>query len=113
MAAKPVHNAAALFYVFGEPWGRAMTLDDIDATGLIREAYRIEGISAAECRSIFVDWAIKLPGSIQPQEAIERLLAAYGDRDPDHPMSAVLRGGLDTPPAAARRGGRRGRLGSV
>ena len=37
------------------------TLDDIDKSGLIREAYRIDGITPPECRSIFVDWAIKLP----------------------------------------------------
>ena len=38
-----------------------MTLDDVDKTGLIRESFRIDRISAAECRSIFLDWAIKLP----------------------------------------------------
>ena len=43
-----------------------MTLDEIDRTGLIREAYAIEGIGPEECRSIFLDWAIKLPGEADP-----------------------------------------------
>ena len=82
-----------------------MTLDDIDPTGLIREAYRIDGISPAECRSIFVDWAIKLPAGIAPQEAIAQLLDAHPDAD-DHPMTAVLREGLTASPTPRRRGGR-------
>ena len=32
--------------------------DPDDPKGLIREAYRIEGISEPECRSIFMDWAL-------------------------------------------------------
>ncbi|MDJ0629237.1 MAG: hypothetical protein QNJ44_13345 [Rhodobacter sp.] len=85
-----------------------MTLDEIDASGLIREAYRIDGIGAAECRSIFVDWAIKLPAGIAPAAAIRRLLAEYGT-DAEHPMTAVLQEGLTAPPSPVRRGGRRGR----
>ena len=86
-----------------------MTLEEIDATGLIREAYRIDGISPAECRSIFVDWAIKLPGGITPQEAIQRLLDAYAEGADDHPMTVVLTQGLAPAAPAQRRGGRRGR----
>ncbi len=86
-----------------------MTLDEIDRTGLIREAYRIEGIGAAECRSIFVDWALKLPPRFDPQEAIAALLAAHGPGRPDHPMSAILREGLADPDRPRRRGGRAGR----
>ena len=86
-----------------------MTLDEIDTVGLIREAYRIEGISAAECRSIFVDWAIKLPAAIPAQQAIARLLEAYGQDHPDHPMSVVLREGLSPAQTPKRRGGRNGR----
>ena len=88
-----------------------MTPDEIDTTGLIREAYRIKGITAPECRSIFVDWAIKLPAGIAPQAAIELLLAEYGAGAPDHPMSAVLRAGLAEPAPPKRRGGRAARLG--
>ncbi|MDJ0827207.1 MAG: hypothetical protein QNJ16_17075 [Rhodobacter sp.] len=85
-----------------------MTLDEIDASGLIREAYRIDGIGPAECRTIFVDWAIKLPAGVAPTAAIRCLLAEYGG-DTAHPMTAVLREGLTAPPTPSRRGGRRGR----
>jgi hypothetical protein len=39
-----------------------MDLGQADPKGLIRESYRIEGITAGECRSILVDWALSLPG---------------------------------------------------
>lgn len=87
-----------------------MTLDEIDKTGLIREAYRIDGITAPECRSIFVDWALQLPAGTVPQAAIAQLLARYGAEAPDHPMSVVLRAGLTEPGRPRRRGGRSGRL---
>ena len=79
-----------------------------DPKGLIREAYRIEGIGPEECRSIFVDWALSLDGDLRA--AIARLLAAHGAEG--HPMTAVLREGLAEPPARRRRGGRAGRLGA-
>ena len=87
-----------------------MTLDDIDKSGLIRESYRIEGISAPECRSIFVDWALKLPASIDNKAALEFLLSVYGADNPDHPMTAVLREGLTAAKPAGRRGGRAARV---
>ena len=87
-----------------------MTLEQIDATGLIREAYRIEGITAAECRSIFVDWALKAPVAIPSAVAIARLLDVYGADNPDHPMTAVLREGLNPPTPPKRRGGRKARV---
>jgi hypothetical protein len=34
--------------------------DPLDPKGLIREAFRIDGITDAECRSIFVDWALSV-----------------------------------------------------
>jgi len=83
-----------------------ITLEQIDKTGLIREAYQIEGIGPAECRTIFVDWAIKLPAEIGYAGALSALLDAYAPEAPDHPMTAVLREGLQTPPAPRRRRGR-------
>ncbi len=80
-----------------------------DPKGLIREAYRIRGIEAPECRSIFMDWALSLPESVVAQEAIATLLDRYGGAAPEHPMTMVLReceGHLARP---ARRGGWRGR----
>jgi hypothetical protein len=76
-----------------------------DPKGLIREAYRIEGIGGAECRSILVDWALSVGGD--PAEAIPRLLARHGA--PDHPMTAVLREGRGPAPRPGRRGGRAAR----
>jgi len=87
-----------------------MTLDEIDKTGLIREAYRIDGITAPECRSIFVDWAIKLPGAIAAHEAVAVLLEVYAGDAPEHPMTAVLRDGLSAPTKPKRRGGRAARV---
>jgi hypothetical protein len=80
----------------------------IDPRGLIQEAYRME-IGPEDCRTIFLDWALGLP--VPPgRREIAELLAHYGARGPDHPMTAVLREGLDgQAPAPARRGGRRGR----
>lgn len=87
-----------------------MTLDEIDKTGLIRESYLIDGITPAECRSIFLDWALKLPKGTDPKLAIEFLLETYSPQAPDHPMSIVLRDGLGSVTQTGRRGGRGGRL---
>ena len=87
-----------------------MDLIEVDPKGLVRESYRMDGITGAECRSIFVDWALSLPlGQDQPA-AVRALLAAYGSAAPGHPMTAVLTGGLQSAPEPARRGGRAGRF---
>ncbi len=92
------------------PCARA-ALDEIDSNRLIREAYRIEGIREPECRSIFLDWAIKLPSEITPREAIAALLEVYGkDAPTDHPMSEILRAGLSETARSGRRGGRDARV---
>jgi hypothetical protein len=86
-----------------------MRIEQADPKGLIRECYRIEGIGEGECRSIFLDWALSLPPEIEPRQALKRLLAEYAKDAPDHPMTAVLRAGLDPPKPGRRRGGARGR----
>lgn len=87
-----------------------MELALADPKGLIRESYRIEGISASECRSIFLDWALSLRAGTDQREAMRVVLAIYG-ADAAHPMSEVLSEGLLREKAApARRGGRAGRL---
>ncbi len=86
-----------------------MSADQLDPKGLIREAYRIEGITASECRSIFLDWALGFPLGEDPKERIRGLLELYG-REEDHPMTATLRAGLEQAPNARRRGGRRARV---
>ena len=85
-----------------------MTLDDIDKSGLIREAYRIENITGTECRSIFMEWALTLPPAVPYATAIEHLLEAYG-ADAGHPMTMLLREGQAEAPMPARRGRRRAR----
>jgi hypothetical protein len=73
---------------------------EIDERGLIFEAYRMD-IGAAECRSIFLDWALGLPGGAGPDE-VAMLLARYGAERPDHPMTAVLREGVGREAAQPR-----------
>jgi len=83
--------------------------NEIDAAGLIRESYRIEGFSASQCRSIFMDWLLKLPQSVPPREAIAQLLVRHASVHADHPMTTVLRAGLDPSARPVRRGGHRAR----
>jgi len=77
-----------------------------DPRGLIFEAYRMQ-LGPADCRTIFLDWALGLPDGAGEAE-IAALLAHYGAAHPDHPMTTVLRAGLAAPPPRRRRGRRRG-----
>ena len=81
----------------------------IDPRGLIRESYRIEGISGGECRSIFLDWAISVPVGQDSSDHIRALLERYAGDAPDHPMTTVLREALAPVGQTGRRGGARGR----
>lgn len=83
--------------------------DPNDPKGLIREAYRIEGITLPECRSIFLDWALGLPMDRDQKQSLAELHAAYSVQDADHPMTQVLAEGLETAQAPKRRGGWRSR----
>lgn len=83
--------------------------DVLDPKGLIREAYRIEGIVDSQCRSIFLDWALSLPDGQDSREAIAVLLERYADEPQDHPMTQVLRDGMTRMTAPKRRGGWRSR----
>lgn len=80
-----------------------------DPKGLIFEAYRIEGITKPECRTIFLDWALSIPDATQTIPVIKALLATYAPTHPDHPMTAVMTEGLAGTPAPRRRGGWRAR----
>lgn len=90
---------------------RAMLLSEADPKGLVRESYAIEGITAGECRSIFMDWALSLPVDFSIPDAVRVLLAEYALGAPDHPMSGVLRDGLEMPDHPRRKGGRAARVG--
>lgn len=87
-----------------------MDLTIADPKGLIRESYRIEGITAGECRSIFMDWALSLPLDAETRAPLLYLLQVYGT-DTSHPMSTVLQDALEAPDLPKRRGGRAARLG--
>ena len=89
---------------------RVLELAEADPKGLVRESYRIDGITLGECRSIFMDWALSVPLTIDTPEALRSLLAHYMPDNVDHPMTSVLTDALVAPPKAARRGGRMGRL---
>jgi hypothetical protein len=82
---------------------------ELDPKALIYEAYRIEGITASQCRSIFLDWALSLPAGHDSKEAIRTLLDMYGADVPEHPMSVVLNQGLEASDKPKRRGGWRSR----
>lgn len=86
-----------------------MQVSEIDVSDLIGESYRIDGIIVGECRSIFLDWALKLPAAFDQAAAIALLVETYADRAPDHPMSSVLREALVPAAPAGRRGGYRRR----
>ncbi len=79
----------------------------VDPKGLIRESYRIEGVSSQECRMIFLDWALSLPSGEDVSEHIRACLALYGV--PDHPMTKILNEGLAQASHTGRRGGRASR----
>jgi hypothetical protein len=86
-----------------------MELAEADPKGLVRESYRIDGITAGECRSIFLDWALSIPNDRSVPDAVRVLIATYALEAPDHPMNAVLTEGLSAPAIPQRRGGRMGR----
>lgn len=83
--------------------------DPNDPKELILEAFRIEGISAPECRSIFVDWALSVQVT-NHAPMIEALLVRHAGDPEDHPMKAVLTEGLAAKPPTGRRGGRAARV---
>ena len=91
---------------------RVLDLSEADPKGLVRESYRIDGISLGECRSIFMDWALSVPLTIDTPEALRSLLAHYTPGNETHPMTSVLTEALVTPQAPRRRGGRIGRVGA-
>ena len=83
--------------------------DKFDPKGLIFEAFQIEGITDAECRTIFLDWALSLPAEMDQNETIKTLVQMYTTQSPDHPMNVVLNEGLTQISAPRRRGGWRSR----
>lgn len=87
----------------------SMKGDQFDPKGLILEAYRIDGITKSECRTIFLDWALSLPETLVPVDTIDHLLGQYAAQNADHPMTQVLLEGRHSIAAPRRRGGWRSR----
>ncbi|MEF3047447.1 hypothetical protein [Pseudotabrizicola sp. L79] len=88
-----------------------MRVEEADPKGLVRESYRIDGITSGECRSIFIDWALSLPVGADQADALRSLIAHYAMDLPDHPMSVVLQDALVPAEAPRRKGGRAARMG--
>ncbi|MEM7423264.1 MAG: hypothetical protein AAF334_06035 [Pseudomonadota bacterium] len=82
---------------------------EIDPSGVIREAYRIDAITGADCRTIFLDWALTRGGDLEYRHAVQSLLQRHAGEPEDHPMTQTLKAALDQPPAKRRRGGARAR----
>lgn len=81
-----------------------------DPKGLMRESFRIDGITTEECRSIFLDWALSLPAGVDAGAAARALLATHAPRNAGHPMLAVLaEGAAASSVKPVRRGGSRAR----
>ena len=81
-----------------------------DPRGLIRDAYQMEGITPAQCRTIFLDWALEPRGPGALRAAAKRLLQHYSPPRPSHPMTEILQAALvELPAPDKRRGGSRAR----
>ena len=65
-----------------------------DPRGLLYEAYRIDGITLADCKTIFLDWALGLDYNIDQIKAVTSALEEYEEDNPKHPMTTVLRDGI-------------------
>lgn len=63
----------------------------------------------AECRSIFLDWAMFDDHPLPQPARLQALLERHGAAHPDHPMTAILREGLAEAPATASAGAGRAR----
>lgn len=81
-----------------------------DPRGLVYEAYRMSELTKADCRTIFLDWALGVSSARDLHTDIKELLQAYAANTPGHPMTEVLEEGLETARPAKRRGGRASRL---
>lgn len=81
---------------------------DCDPRGLIYEAYRMDGLTIEESRSIFLDWALGAPAG-DVTKYLGQFLETYGADNPDHPMTSVIKEGQAKAARPKRRGGARAR----
>ena len=81
-----------------------------DPRGLLYEAYQIDGITLADCKTIFLDWVLGLDYNIDQIKAVSSALKEYEDDNPKHPMTTVLRDGIELQGKSRKRlGGRSAR----
>lgn len=87
-----------------------MKPNPIDPRGLIRDAYSMAGISAPECRSIFLDWALEPRKEWALHQAAVELAAHYAPQFPEHPMTEILQEAMTAQTTAPKRRGGRKRI---
>ena len=72
---------------------------------------QIEGITAAECRSIFLDWVLGVPAGADVRAEVKVIVAHYASlADADHPMLATLTAAQEDTGPPRRKGGRQSRI---
>ena len=54
-----------------------------DPRGLLFEAYRIDGITSPECKTIFLDWVLGLASDLNIHMVIKAALDEYQVSNPD------------------------------
>lgn len=82
---------------------------ELDPKGVIRESFRIEGLSASEARSIFLGWVLDLPDGVDVPSSALTMLDRYSGEPQGHPMVAVLIEATQPVAKRNRRGGWRAR----
>ncbi len=70
-------------------------ISQIDARGLIADSYQIEGITLADCRMIFLDWALGMPADKDISDTIKQLLERFTAAAPTHPMTSILNDAIE------------------
>ncbi len=94
----------------GKLKGRDMKVEDVDPKGLIRESYRIEGITSPMCKTIFFDWAIQVAVGADPAEHIAFCISHYRADLPGHPPTSVFPAALAPAPKKIKRDSRAVRI---
>lgn len=79
----------------------------LDPKKLIAESYKIVGITASECRSIFLDWALSIPLDSDSRLMALELFDHYHQVDKDHPMTHLLKSSSNKTKRPTRVGRRR------
>ena len=84
-----------------------MEYNKLDPKKLIAESYKIAGITASECRSIFLDWALSIPLDCDSRLMALELFDHYHQLDKDHPMTLLLKSSSNKAKGRTRVGRRR------